>query len=206
MRRWPWRLSWPPKSHTASPNDSIAVSRATVSLLVGGRQQLSVDATYSDGSHKDVTASTTWADSNQAVAKIDNTGVVSGLFAGTAAITANDGSFSASATVTVTGANIPIWHGDNQRSGLNPNEGILTTANVTPQSFGKLFSYFVDDYIYAQPLYVSNLTINRSAHNVVFAVTQNDSAYAFDVDQPGSSVLLCKRTTYSRRVYRNQHC
>jgi len=131
-----------------------------VSLLVGGRQQLSVDATYSDGSHKDVTASTTWADSNQAVAKIDNTGVVSGLFAGTAAITANDGSFSASATVTVTGANIPIWHGDNQRSGLNPNEGILTTANVTTQSFGKLFSYFVDGYIYAQPLYVLNLTIN----------------------------------------------
>jgi len=153
---------------------AIVVSFPAVSLLVGGKQQLSVDATYNDGSHKDVTSATAWTDSNQAVAMIDNAGLVSALFAGTATITAKDGSFSATTTVTVNGANITTWHGDNQRTGLNPNEGILTTANVNPQNFGKLFSYFVDGYIYAQPLYVSNLTINGSAHNVVFAATESE--------------------------------
>ena len=177
----------PPPQMTA-----IAVSSPTVSLLVGGKQQLSVDATYSDGSHKDVTSSTTWDDSNQAVANIDNSGKISALFAGTTTITAKDGSLSAAATVTVTGANITTWHGDNQRTGLNQNEGILTTANVNPQSFGKLFSYFVDGYIYAQPLYVSNLMINGSAHNVVFAGTENDSAYAFDADHAGDGSPLWK--------------
>src|SRR6185437_14263362 len=89
------------------------------------------------------------------------------------------------------------WHGDNQRTGLNSNEGILTTANVNPQSFGKLFSYFVDGYIYAQPLYVSNLTINGSAHNVLFAVTENDVAYAFDADHPGDGSPLWKASLLS---------
>ena len=181
----PGNPTLPPPQITA-----IAVNPGSVSLLPGSKQQLSVDATFSDGSHKDVTSSATWENSNQAVAAIDQTGAISGLFPGTATITAKNGAFSATASITVTGANIPTWHGDNQRTGLNANEAILTTANINPQSFGKLFSYFVDGYIYAQPLYVSNLTINGTAHNVVFAVTENDSAYAFDADHAGDGSPL----------------
>jgi hypothetical protein len=83
-----------------------------------------------------------------------------------------------------------MWHFDAQRTGLNPNEASLSPATVTPQTFGKLFSYLLDGYEYGQPLLVSNLTINGGAHNVVFAATENDSVYAFDADNYGSGAPL----------------
>jgi hypothetical protein len=81
---------------------------------------------------------------------------------------------------------------DNARSGLNNQETILTPANVQSGKFGKLFSYLLDGYLYAQPLYVSNLATNGSRHNVVFAATEYDSAYAFDADNPGNGTPLWK--------------
>lgn len=78
--------------------------------------------------------------------------------------------------------NIPTWHMDNARSGLDDRETMLTPANVKSGKFGKLFSYLVDGYLYAQPLYVSNLSIRGTRHNVVFAATEYDSVYAFDAD------------------------
>src|SRR5271168_1705241 len=40
----------------------------------------------------------------------------------------------------------------------------------------------VDAGVDAEPLYVSNLTLAGSVHNVVYVVTENDSVYAFDAD------------------------
>ena len=50
-------------------------------------------------------------------------------------------------------ANVDVlsWHNDSVLSGLNDQETILTPANVGSSSFGRLFTYPVDGYIYAQP-------------------------------------------------------
>jgi hypothetical protein len=93
-------------------------------------------------------------------------------------------SVTGSATVEVT--DFPgtlTWRNDNARSGVNDRELALAPGNVNSSRFGKLFSCPIDGYAYAQPLYVSNLTIAaKGAHNVVIVATEKDSVYAFDAD------------------------
>src|SRR5579884_1460608 len=88
--------------------------------------------------------------------------------------------------------NVPTWHMNNARTGLNNQETQLTPANVSAASFGKLFSYEVDGYAYAQPLYISNLNVNGATRNVVFVATEMASVYAFDADNFGGGNPLWK--------------
>jgi putative pyrroloquinoline-quinone-binding quinoprotein len=102
---------------------------------------------------------------------------------------------AAFASSSLAQVNVTTSHNDNARTGQNLQESILTTSNVNSNSFGKLFSQPVDGYIYAQPLYVSNVNIpGAGAHNVVYVATMNDSVYAFDADSNtgGNSAPLWK--------------
>ena len=73
-------------------------------------------------------------------------------------------------------------HNDNSRTGANLAETVLTPANVNKLRFGKLRTLPVDGQIYAQPLYMSALTVDGRLHNVVFTATEHNSVYAFDAD------------------------
>ena len=79
--------------------------------------------------------------------------------------------------------NVLTWHNDLSRDGLNSNEVTLTPANVNSSQFGELFSYVVSGQVYAQPLYVSGLSIpGVGVRDVVFVATMTNDVYAFNAD------------------------
>src|SRR4029077_2401809 len=98
---------------------------------------------------------------------------------------------SASAPATLTVINVSTgtvltYHNDDARDGAYLEEVSLTPSNVNSTLFGKLASYPVDGQIYAQPLYLSHVSINGGTHDVVYVTTQNNSVYAFDADATGT--------------------
>jgi len=101
-----------------------------------------------------------------------------------------DATKSASATLAVTDlTGVTTYHNDLSRDGANTHEFALTTSSVKPATFGKLFACPVDGAIYAQPLWVANLTIGGTQHNVIVVATQHESVYAFDADASPCSTL-----------------
>ena len=70
-------------------------------------------------------------------------------------------------------------------TGTNLGETILNTSNVNRSQFGKLFTYAVDGFVYAQPLIVTNIRLHERARNVLYIATTNNMVYALDADDPG---------------------
>jgi hypothetical protein len=74
---------------------------------------------------------------------------------------------------------VPTWHNDMARTGLNASETVLTPAKVSAK-FGKYLIEPTDGAVDAQPLYLAGVTINARTHNVLYLVTENDVVYAWD--------------------------
>lgn len=87
------------------PVTGVGVTPTTAALAVGGTTPLLANVLPANATNKTVT----WTSSNTAVATVSASGVVTGVAAGTAMVTATtqSGSFTASATITVTASNIP---------------------------------------------------------------------------------------------------
>ena len=173
-------------SLTISPGTiSIAISPTQAGLTVG--QQLGLTATTSDST------GVTWSIS-PAGGSFSSTSSGSGAqvtltapqAAGTYTIKASSAlapTQSASIQIAVTAlAGVYTWHDDLARDGANQQEYALTPSDVNSSTFGKLFSCTVDGAVYAQPLWVANLTVNGAVHNVVYVATEHDGLFAFDAD------------------------
>jgi Bacterial Ig-like domain (group 2)/Bacterial Ig domain len=175
---------------------SIAVTPSDPSVAVGGTEQFTATATYSDSTTANVTSTATWSVANTGVATITSGGLATGETTGSTQVTASLSGITGSDPFSVTtaasggGVNVVTWHYDNGRSGLNNKETSLSPGNVGAKTFGKLFSYLVDGYAYAEPLLMSNVTIKGASHNVVYVATERDSVYAFDADRFGDGTPL----------------
>src|SRR5258706_4568311 len=82
----------------------------------------------------------------------------------------------------VNATDVLMHHNDLARTGQMLAETTLTPANVTSSTFGKVAFLAADGKVDGQPLFVTNLSIGGSAHNVVYVVTEHDSVYAYDAD------------------------
>ncbi len=91
---------------------------------------------------------------------------------------------------TQTGAGVYVNRYDAAATGANLHETALTPAAVKA-GFGKLYSYYVDGAVFAQPLYAPGVAIpGRGARNVLYVATTNDRVYAFDADHPGAPLWM----------------
>ncbi|MBV8851808.1 MAG: hypothetical protein JOY91_00330 [Sinobacteraceae bacterium] len=127
---------------------------------------------------------------NATVGTISTSGVyTAGTGAGAAGqhsilgVSSSDNTQSAIAMAAVTDLpGVYTYHNDLSRDGANIQEYALTLSTVKASRFGKLTSCAVDGAVFAQPLWVANLTVGGKPHNVVFVATENDGLFAFDAD------------------------
>src|SRR6266404_961940 len=178
---------------------SVSPKRAAVTMSTLQSVQFT-STVFNDPSNSGVTWS---VDNNNGGTAASGTVSATGLYTpgtqpGVHIVTATsvaNAAVSASSSVAVTDlAGVYMHHNDLQRTGQNLQEYALTPANVGSSAFTKLFSCPVDGYVYAQPLWVANLTVGGANHNVVFIATENDSVYAFDADSP--SCLQLWKTSF----------
>lgn len=174
---------------------SLSVSPAEILVNPGGSQQFSADIQGATD------ASVTWsvdgtAGGNASVGTISASGlytapISTGAHTVTAASVAFSSITSSSQVVVPNAASgaVLTFHNDDARDGAFTEEAALTPSVVNSSQFGKLGSYAVDGQIYAQPLYIPQLTIAGGTHDVVFVATENNTVFAFDADDMQSSPL-----------------
>jgi chitodextrinase len=180
----------------AGSSITVSVSPRRASVTTSQPQQFSAAVTGSANTSVTWEIDGTLGGSTTTLGTIDATGKYTPPATGTipgahvvAARSAADTTVTGTASVAVTDlAAVSTYQNDSQRTGQNQQEYALTPSIVSAANFGKRFSCdttegnTVPGHVYAQPLYVANLSIGGVKHNVFFVVTESDWVYAFDAD------------------------
>jgi hypothetical protein len=75
---------------------------------------------------------------------------------------------------------VTTYHYNNQRTGWNGRENILSPATLNSNTFGKLWHTTLDGDVAGSPLYVPQVKVDGTKHDVVYAATNANSVYALD--------------------------
>lgn len=170
-----------PNITTQPANQTVTVGQtATFSVVAAGTAPLTYqwqknNANVSNATSSSYTTPATVSGDNQATFRVIVSNSVTSVPSNAATLTVNP-------VVTSPGTDVTTYHNDVARTGQNTTETILTQANVNSATFGLRRNLAVDGRVDAEPLYLSQLSIAGVAHNVVFVMTEHDSAYAFDAD------------------------
>jgi uncharacterized protein (TIGR03437 family) len=78
---------------------------------------------------------------------------------------------------------------DNHQTGANLEETSLS-PKTDWKTFGKVGTFPVDGQVYAQPLYVSGVSIGGASYNVLYVATMHNSVFAFNADAPQTATPL----------------
>jgi hypothetical protein len=173
-----------PSISTQPANQTVTVGQAaTFSVVAAGTapltyQWLKNNAKISGATSANYTTPPTLSGDSGATFRVTVTNSVT-------SITSNPATLTVNPVVTSTGTDVTTYHNDTGRTGQNTTETILTQANVNSTMFGLLRKLAVDGRVDAEPLYLSQLSVGGVTHNVVFIMTEHDSAYAFDADTGG---------------------
>jgi hypothetical protein len=185
-----------PTITTQPANQTVAAGQtATFSVVATGTAPLTYQWQKNGSAISGATATsyttpvTTTADSGE-LFRVVVTNSAGNVTSNSATLTVNPGTSNSSVDVIT-------YHYDNGRSGMNLNETALTPANVNSTQFGKKGEFIVDGKVDAQPLYLSQVTINGQTKNVLYVATEHGSVYAFDADSINgtTSTFLWKTTT-----------
>ncbi len=185
---------------------SISISPSQPTVVIGGTTQLTVTATYSNGSTANIGGSVTWSSSDPRMVNVSSSGVASGFATGNVAVTASYQGRSATTTVASSIGNIQ-WSGPititqggtysgNWKS-TNPNTAAVTISTTEPVIIQNSYVTGPADLI-NDPDYGNNLTVK----NVIgIGVNPNVSGqgYGLFVDAQ-NSVLLDVENCYFENV------
>src|SRR5215467_7748559 len=168
------------------PDFTLMLSSGSLSITAGTAQNLTVSATASNGftgtinvtfsgMPSGVTANPSTASLTPGTPQTIKVSAAANAAVGSASVAVNgvSGSLSHMATLALTinaipppvGVDVTTYHYDNGRDGLNPSETTLTLANVKSTNFGKINFFETDGKVDAEPLYLSQLSINGGTHN-----------------------------------------
>jgi len=169
-----------PQITTQPANQSVTAGQtATFSVVASGTAPLGYQWSKNGTAISGATAASY---TTPATTSADNGASFAVTVSNAAGMAASTPAMLAVAAAAASGTDVTTYKDDLARTGQNLTESKLSLANVNSSSFGLLRNLPVDGKVDGQPLYLSRLMISGAAHNVVFAVTENDSVYAFDTD------------------------
>jgi uncharacterized protein YjdB len=122
------------KSVASVPVTGVSMSPTSASIVAGATRQLTSTVAPTNATNKSVT----WTSSNNSIATVNATGLVTGVAAGTATITVktNDGNKTATSTIIVTAATSSSFPGYYNIISRNSNKGLDVANNATNSGAG----------------------------------------------------------------------